>query len=210
MSWKDISKSSYEFTAGKFAEWVPDRPFSLPFTANKIQYNEGDEITDANNPVFNIEFTGQANMPTHFPCGYWHKNYVPLVYVVYTSKPYPQYIDDSINISANIISGTLNEILSSFQYTESINISTSILSGILDTILESYSIDSESLNVSTTIISGRLENILLSYSIDFEEISLSASIISGTLNTILISYEDWLPEGLDVSASIISGDHSNV
>ena len=45
---------------------------------NKIIYNEGDRLTSIADPVWSPP--GQGNTPitpTHIPCGYWSKNYVP-------------------------------------------------------------------------------------------------------------------------------------
>ena len=45
---------------------------------NKPSYNEGDHIAPYNNPVWSMEEGSNIPItPTHKPCGYWTKDYVP-------------------------------------------------------------------------------------------------------------------------------------
>ena len=47
----------------------------------KTTYNEGDRISSINNPTWDAdhEFSGVPVTDTHIPCGYWSKEYVPIL-----------------------------------------------------------------------------------------------------------------------------------
>ena len=109
--WKALSHSDGKFTVNKYNEWAPSHPFTIPYQGPKIRYSEVDEITDVTDPAFNIEFTGVPLADQHFPCGYWHKNYIPPQTVIYTSLLYPLEIFDYVETTnVNIVSGELRAI----------------------------------------------------------------------------------------------------
>jgi len=61
------------------ADWkTAQAPFKIIPVVNKTISNEGDKLATITNPVW--KDAGQGNKPitpTHTPCGYWHKDYVP-------------------------------------------------------------------------------------------------------------------------------------
>ena len=211
MSWKDLNKSLYSISVTKFQEWVPSQPFSIIPDANKIRYSEGDEITSADNVVFNIEFTGVPLGPHHVPCGYWHKNYVPTIYEIYTSKIYPIYELDGLNISAGILGGSLDIMYLSYIIPpEGINFNVEITGGIFKTVYKYYTIPSEGLNFTATITGGIFDQIYYTYTIPSEGINLVGNITGGILDIILIQYSNWPPEQLIFSGNITGGTHVSV
>lgn len=213
MSWKDLNKSSYTTLVNKFQEWVPARPFSIILDANKIRYSEGDEITSADNPVFNVDFTSQPLGNLHAPCGYWHKGYVPYSLTYYTSKPYPIDVVEELQI---LSSTTISARLLSPQYDYGyIQIgSNSLVSGafyvdfilvILNPTIESFTI------VSNTLVSGTfyLDSIIVTIDNGYDGVQLSTNtLVSGTFDDVVISYEYWPAEGIQINSNTLeSGAH---
>ena len=208
MSWKNISKSSYTIVSGKFT--LPSsQPFILEPQGQKIYYSEGDEITSVANHVFNLDFTGVPHAPSHDPCGYWHKNYVPLVYDIYTSKLYPVYHEDLCFISCDIIDGSLNKVYTMYMYPpEEVIIGSIILNGSLNDIFITYNCNPDTTIIQSSILDGTLNDIFILYSMPPEDfIAVSSSIINGSLNEVLIVYSNWLPEQIIISSSINGGTH---
>lgn len=66
--------------------WVDDNkgqgPWEFTEQSDKLHYNEGNLISDHDNPVWatdHLSFSDEPITPTHHPwCGYWHKGYGPL------------------------------------------------------------------------------------------------------------------------------------
>jgi len=61
--------------------WKDDKnlgPWKFTKQPNKPSYNEGDHIATYANPVWSMEEGSNVPItPTHNPCGYWTKDYVP-------------------------------------------------------------------------------------------------------------------------------------
>jgi len=61
--------------------WKDDKnlgPWAFTKQPNKPSYNEGDHIATYANPVWSMEEGSNVPItPTHTPCGYWTKDYVP-------------------------------------------------------------------------------------------------------------------------------------
>lgn len=213
MSWKDISKSSYQISTTKFTLPRSSHPFTIPYKGNKVVYNEGDELTHAQYPVFNTDFTQEPLGPDHFPCGYWHKNYIPPITTIYTSKLYPPLVQEVLNFTSEIIGGALNEVYSIYSYIESLTLNSSISSGILNSTHDTFDVGSDSLSFTSSISDGILDilDILYSEYTDWppEGVTLTSSISSGTLDIAYISYLNWPEESLSLTSSITGGVHSN-
>ena len=209
MNWKKICKSSYTLNIDKFSDWAPSHPFTIPHQGPKIKYSEGDEISSASQPVFNVEFTGQPISEQHFPCGYWHKNYIPPQQVIYTSLLYPVEIVDDLNYSVNVISGEfyIDFILIEYSYIEELSLNLSLNDGNFRSVLLSYNYF-ESLDLDINLNAGNFRQVLLSYIIPTESLDYSLSIDSGIFRRALIEYTYWPHEDLDLSITLISGTHN--
>ena len=209
MSWRDISKSSYSINTTKFTLPRSSHPFVISYQGNKVVYNEGDELTYALYPVFNTDFTQVPLGPDHFPCGYWHKNYIPPITTIYTSKLYPSLTQEILNFTSIITSGALNKVYSEYGYIESLTFNTNISGGILDSILNTYTGNPESLSFTSSINSGVLEEVYYLYDDGIpESLSFTSSINSGILEIVLITYENWPEESLSFTSSINGGVHA--
>lgn len=207
-SWKDISKTSYNLNIAKFTIPVPLHKFKISLQATKLSYNEGDEISNADNPVFNLDFTGIPISTTHSPCGYWYKSYLPGSISYITSSMYPVYVDEGpILLEATLISGDFTRVMIYYSLKETFTLNAELLSGEFREILRTYSnAEPETYTLSAAILSGEFREILRSYSYAVPEVfTLSASIESGDLDTILLTYTYAEPEIFTLNASIEGG-----
>ena len=214
MSWKDISKSSYTLSVEKFAEWTPSHPFTIPYQGPKIRYSEGDEISSVTDPVFNVEFTGVLLSGQHFPCGYWHKNYIPPQTVIYTSLLYPLEVFDYVETTnVDLVTGEFRAITQTYDCGyESIETSTvNLISGrFADIYLSYYSYESiETSNVN--LVSGQFKDAFWSYTVPAESVETSTvNLSSGYFKDILITYNLAAPESIETSSiNILSGVHES-
>ena len=222
MSWKDVPKLSYssyiaKFTIPsypkviieKFAEWEPSHPFIIPYQGPKIRYSEGDEITSVADPVFNVEFTGVPLSGQHFPCGYWHKNYIPPQVVIYTSLLYPVEVYDGMGFGVAAIEGTFRSIIQSYDYGyESASFEVSMIAGTFRSQINYYTIPPESINYSLNIISGVFRDVIWNYVVSPESTSYNVSAISGTFRDVMITYDLWPAESTTFNVTLISGYHN--
>lgn len=213
MSWKDISKSSYTLGVGKFADWAPSHPFTIPYQGPKVVYSEGDELSSAVDYTFNIDFTGNPLGPDHFPCGYWHKNYVPPFTVVYTSLMYAVEVVDGVSGTVSFIDGVFKS--TTLEYTmkvESLTTSSfNIIDGIFRSVIRTY-LYQESLQTSTfDIVSGQFKELFIYYTIPTESIETdSFDLVSGRFRDSVINYDYALPESIQTSSfTFIGGSHAN-
>lgn len=212
MSWKDISKSSYTVESVKFTLARPSHPFTIPYQGPKIRYSEGDEVTSVSDYRFNLDFTGEPLDDRHFPCGYWHKNYIPpfTFTIIYTSLLYPLEVTDSLEIDTSIISGEfyVNFFLESYDNgIESLNLEGEIIGGVFRSVLILYS-HSDYMDIDTTITAGVFRLAIKSYTYPTESLNLNCTIQSGVFRDTLIEYGYWPYEGLNLTTSIISGTHN--
>ncbi len=122
-----------------------------------------------------------------------------------TSRPYPLYSVDEVNVSVSIVGGQLRV----FGYLpESIDPSATIVDGALISTLETYSIPSEMLNVGLGLPVGELRTILLTYAMLPEMLNVNVGITAGSLTVYLINYLNWPAEKLDVAVNIVGGSLS--
>jgi len=210
MSWRDISKLSYSINTTKFTLPRPSHPFTIPHKGNKIVYNEGDELTYALYPVFNTDFTQEPLSPEHFPCGYWYKNYIPPITTIYTSKLYPAYNFEGLNITPSISGGLLDTTYYLFEYIENLNLYTSLLSGTLDSVYNTLDVGFEELHFNNgSIDGGILETVYYSYNCVPEGLTFSNGLISsGVLNITYILYNYWPEESISFISNITGGTHA--
>lgn len=206
--WKKIGKSSYDLSAAKFAEWAPSHPFTIPYQGPKIRYSEGDEITDVTNPIFNIDFTWQPLSDQHFPCGYWHKNYIPPHYIIYTSLTYPVEIVESIQYDVNVIAGEfyIGFKLLTYEYIESLDLNVDVISGIFKSTLLSYGY-AEELDIGVSLNAGNFRKAISSYTYS-ESLDYTLNVNSGSFRMGIIQYTYWPHEDLDLSLTLIAGYHN--
>ena len=211
--WKKIGKSSYDLSIGKFAEWAPSHPFTIPYQGPKISYSEGDEITDVTDPVFDIDFTGQPLSDQHFPCGYWYKNYIPPYQIIYTSLPYPIEFSDNIEgISLNIVKGDFNgridhyiDIIDSVNST-GLNVSSGNFKATVLYINSHDYVASTALNITSGIFKAVIHDYSITDSID----SKTMTLVSGIFKDVVINYTYWIPAKIqDLGISILGGSHAN-
>lgn len=208
--WKALSHSDGKFTASKYTEWAPSHPFTIPYQAAKVRYSEGDEITDVTDPNFNIEFTGIPLSDQHFPCGYWHKNYIPPQLAIYTSCLYPvEFIDGFNGTNIEVLDGMFRSINVHIDYGDSFEgLSFDIISGFLNSIVNRYSYTEgfESLNLD--VISGVFKDIIIRYNTEADIFNhTNFDIVSGIFDDVTIKYNYWPAEGFKCTdLGIISGE----
>ena len=212
--WKALSHSDGKFTVNKYNELVPSHPFTVPYQGPKIRYSEGDEISSVDDPVFNVEFTGIPLSGQHFPCGYWHKNYIPPQWVVYTSLLYPLEVCDYVETTTiNIVAGEFRSITQTYDCGyESVETSTvDLVSGKFSDIYLSYS-SYESIETSNiNLVSGQFKDVLWSYIVPAESVETSTvTLSSGYFKDIFINYQYAAPESVETSSiNIVSGIHES-
>ena len=213
MSWKDISKSSYSLSIEKYGEWAPSHPFALRYQGNRVQYSEGDEISSANDYRFNVDFTGVPLGPSHFPCAYWHRNYIPPIETVFTSLTYPLEVVDRCTCNCILMSGEFRRILLSYSIPyESVNSTINLTGGDFRSIVTSYTYwPSESLTSTGIILTGgEFKLVVYTYTYWPAE-SLGNCVISlngGEFKDVLIDYTYWPSEALTPAISLTGGSHA--
>lgn len=122
-----------------------------------------------------------------------------------TSHIYPQWIEDSLRVSASPFYGNLGPSLSNLTQ-EPIAISPAIVSGELRALLRDTSV----LDVATItplVVSGELRETLKSLSAEADIAASTASVIGGTLKTALITYSA-NEDVASFSAAVVSGNLS--
>ena len=207
--WKALSHSDGKFTVGKYSDWAPSHPFTIPYRGPKVRYSEGDEISSVADPVFNIEFTGNPLSGQHFPCGYWHKNYIPPQGIIYTSLLYPVEVYDGMSFDINVIGGTFRDIVQSYNYGyESASFEVSMIAGTFRSQINYYTTPPESVNYSLNIISGVFRDAIWDYIVPPESTSYNISAISGTFRDAMITYDLWPAESTTLNVTLISGYHN--
>lgn len=214
--WKKIGKSSYNLSVRKYPEWVPSHPFTIPYQGPKVRYSEGDEITDVTDPGFDIDFTGRPLSDQHFPCGYWHKNYIPPQQVIYTSLLYPVEVVDKLETYEFIlIEGSHSKISLTYnmgiESIESTNFD--LISGDFADKYLAYTMDVEGIETSTfDISSGNLKTVKLYYDIGLESIETSTfNLSSGVFRDALITYADAEYESIQsVTFNLVSGEFNEI
>jgi len=215
MGWKEDAKgSSWNFN--KDSSWnVPIDNFKIKVEGNKIQYNEGTWISSADDPHFDYPLSGPPITDDHIPCGYWHRDYAPMVYEIVTSELYPYELYDSMFTGeGELIGGEFRSIVLLYIYpVENINtLEANIIGGVFKSTLLSYTILPENINTYEGAISGgNFRQVLKSYIVPPESINtLDASILSGVFRDILISYENWPAENINTNeGSIIGGNFAS-
>jgi len=105
MSWKD-SVGPWPFTPQ--AGWKDDKDFgSFAFSQqeNKPSYNEGDHITTYASPVWSMEEGSNVPItPTHKPCGYWTKDYVPPQIIIIPNFIYTAEVGAAADVVKRVFS----------------------------------------------------------------------------------------------------------
>lgn len=122
-----------------------------------------------------------------------------------TSHIYPQWIEDSLRVSASPFYGNLGPILSNLAQ-EPVAISPAVVSGELRALLRDTSV----LDVATItplVVSGELRETLKSLSAEADIAASTASVIGGKLKTALITYSA-NEDVASFSAAVVSGNLS--
>ena len=124
-----------------------------------------------------------------------------------TSHIYPQWVEDSLRVSASPFYGNLGPSLSNLAQ-EPIAISPAIVSGELRALLRDTSVFDVA-TITPLVVSGELrETTLKSLSAEAADIAAStASVIGGTLKTALITYSA-NEDVASFSAAVVSGNLS--
>lgn len=213
MNWKDISKYSYTVESAKFTLARPSHPFTIHYQGPKVVYSEGDELSSVVDYRFNLDFTGNPLDNKHFPCGYWHKNYIPPFTIIYTSCLYPVEFGDSISSeSLSVLSGYFNERVDHYGYVNDyvedcgIAVSAGVFRAV---VLRTYPVESVN-STSINLTSGIFKDVVHNYSPIESVNSTSIGITSGIFRDVVIEYNYWPYEGIeDLGISIVSGIHGN-
>ena len=210
MSWKDISKSSYTVESVKFTLARPRHPFTIPYQGPKIRYSEGDEVTSVSDYRFNLDFTGEPLDDRHFPCGYWHKNYIPpfTFTIIYTSLLYPLEVVESINTYVDIESGEFRLVMRSTEFEDYISGTVTIESGSFRSALNGIDF-SDYINSEVGIESGVFKDVLLSYTMEVHSVNCNINIDSGTFRDALITYTFWPYESINCNVGMVGGTHAS-
>ena len=214
MSWKDISKSSYTVESTKFTLARPSHPFTIPYQGPKVRYSEGDEMTSVTDYRFNLDFTGEPLDDRHFPCGYWHKNYIPPQTVIYTSLLYPLEVFDYVETTnVNIVSGEFKAIIQTYDCGyEIVETSTvDLVSGKFADVYLTYSLHESVETSNVNLVSGQFKDALWSYIVPAESVETSTiNLVSGYFKDIFINYPYAAPESIETSSiNIVSGVHES-
>ena len=123
-----------------------------------------------------------------------------------TSHIYPQWVEDSLRVSASPFYGNLGPSLSNLAQ-EPIAISPSVVSGELRALLRDTSFFDVA-TITPLVVSGELRETLKSLSAEAADIAAStASVIGGTLKTALITYSA-NEDVASFSAAVVSGNLS--
>ena len=125
-----------------------------------------------------------------------------------TSHIYPQWVEDSLRVSASPFYGNLGPSLSNLA-PEPIAISPAIVSGELRAVLRDTSV-SDVATITPLIVSGELRETgetLKSLSAETDVATSTASVIGGTLKTALITYSA-NEDVASFSAAVVSGNLS--
>ena len=89
---------------------------------------------------------------------------------------------------------------------ENMNVSADIIEGTLREVMLEYQTQLESMNVSADILEGTLRDVMRLYDDGaIEEMTVTADILSGILSTVLITYTRYPLDDMTVSADIIGG-----
>lgn len=209
-NWKALSHSDGKFTVGKYSDWAPSHPFTIPYQGPKVRYSEGDEISSVADPVFNIEFTGIPLSGQHFPCGYWHKNYIPPQGIIYTSCIYPLEFTDSFKgINIQVLDGVFKSINIHIDYVDSFqSLNFDLVSGILNSIVRRYSYTESFEGLSLDMLSGIFRDVVIRHALPPESFNhTNFDLVSGIFNDVTIRYNYWPAEGFEcTSLNILSGE----
>ena len=208
MSWKDISKSSYTVESAKFNLPRPSHPFTIPYQGPKVRYSEGDEMTSVADYRFNLDFTGVPLGQDHFPCGYWHKNYIPPFTIIYTSLLYPLEVVEAISGSVDIESGSFRLVMHSTGFEDYISESVTLDSGTFRSLLTGTDF-SDSVSDTLSMVSGVFKGVLLSYSMEVHSVNCDINIDSGTFRDALITYTFWPYESINYNVGMVGGTHAS-
>ena len=212
MSWKDISKSSYSVESGKFTLPRPSRPFSIPYQGPKVVYSEGDELSSVADYTFNVDFTGVPLGPDHFPCGYWHKNYVPPFTIVYTSMPYIVEAGDGISSTSISVTSGLMMSIYLYGYASDSILSTAmeISSGVFRAIVQTYTYAEGIANTVISLTGGVFRDVVQEYSLGDYITGTAIGVSSGIFRDVVIEYNYWPNEGIKNTAiSLTGGSHGS-
>ena len=213
MSWKDISKSSYTIESVKFTLVRPSHPFTIPYQGPKVRYSEGDEVSSVSDYRFNLDFTGIPLDDSHFPCGYWHKNYIPPFTIIYTSCLYPlEDVESAGTYEIDLIDGIFKSVINHYTYVEDISTVNIVLSsGEFKSPILTYIYEEGISTSNVDLISGVFKDAIHAYNIPGEYVNTtSLDLISGIFKDAIIQYEYWPYESLETSSiNLISGVHND-
>lgn len=124
---------------------------------------------------------------------------------VFTSRPYPLYLPDTITYSAPPTDAELRLILASYPLRDNVSMSIAPSDGQLRSILRTYAPLPELLTMGIVPTDGQLRQILRSYTMQPELLTMSIAPTDGQLKTTLITYPNWPPEGLQMGMAPTGG-----
>jgi hypothetical protein len=118
-----------------------------------------------------------------------------------TSWTYPVVAEETINVTATLIGGSLQEFAPPM---EMLDVTGTIVSGTLQSAMVGYTSPAEQLDVSASVDSGTLQMVMRSVTIDPELLDVTGNISGGSLAVALIS-TTMDTDSVDVSATITGG-----
>ena len=173
-----------------------------------------------------VSCTGLWNVPTICPTPYCVPPYVlPPKQIHYThryvsSKPYPHFEYEGLNVSAICVGAELRQIYKSHELVDALNVSAVAVGGELRQILKSITYSDafnnpaqfEALNISVACLGGELRQVLRtadyglneSSNVQYEGLNMSATCLGGELRKLLIQH-DQPDEALNISAICLGG-----
>jgi hypothetical protein len=188
-------------------------PWAFTPQSCKPKYNEGNYISTAEDPTWDLENHGIVPItPTHNPCGYWPKGYSPYNPVFLTSRIYPiECIEasESIDLLPTRMYLSGYDTLPEATEVDDLTITTGTL--VQTFFLETYEMLPEATEaIVPIIISGYLEISfeLISYSMLPEATESNGAIITSgylELDFTLVEYVNYLPEATDSLGAIVTG-----
>ncbi len=123
--------------------------------------------------------------------------------VVYSSKPYPLSVVDSLDAPLTLASGRMFKAI--YEHGDDIDASLTMGLGSLRLAQQTYGMQPESLDAPMTLASGELRSVLKAYAWSAEAVDSTLTLSGGSLAVKLISYPNWPAESLDTSLTLSSG-----
>lgn len=119
---------------------------------------------------------------------------------LWTSKPYPLEVVESLRTRHELVGGALMQNLDAIESTHS------LLSGQLRSPLQYYTLSTENIDSEHELVGGELRQVLKTYNgWAPEAVNSTHTLTGGVLKLVLLTYANWAPEKLDSTHSLTGG-----